>query len=112
MRNALSALLGLALVVALVAGLRAEDKNAKKVTLEGTITCAKCDLKVEGQKACHTVIKVKEDDKDVVYYFDKDSSKKYHEPICKEAKEGKVTGTVSEKDGKKYVKVSKLDWKE
>ena len=34
---------------------RAEDK---KVTLKGTITCAKCDLGVESK--CATVIKVKE----------------------------------------------------
>jgi Family of unknown function (DUF6370) len=100
-------LLGMAMVLFLVVGVQADDKE---VTLKGTVTCAKCDLKET--QSCHTVIKVKEGDKDVVYYFDKASSKKYHKPICTEAKEGTVKGTVSEMDGKKYVKVTKLELKE
>ena len=44
----------LGLALALVVGVQAQDD--KEVTLKGTITCAKCDLKLE--KACHTVIKV------------------------------------------------------
>jgi|SRR6516162_2647001 hypothetical protein len=106
MRLTLSLVLTLLVACALVAGVNAADKK----TLEGTITCAKCDLKEA--KACHTVIKVKECDKDVVYYFDEAGSKKYHKPICQEAKEGKVTGTVSEKDGKKIIKVTKVEFKE
>jgi hypothetical protein len=106
MRAAFTLVLALAIALCLVAGAQAADKE---VTLKGTITCAKCDLKVE--KACATVIKVSEDGKDVVYYFDADSGKKNHKTICQEAKEGTVTGTVSEKDGKKTVKVSKVDFK-
>jgi len=34
---------------------------------EGDDHCAKCDLDVETK--CATVIKVKEKDKDVIYYF-------------------------------------------
>jgi len=83
--------------------LRAEDKEGKEKTLKGTVTCAKCDLKLA--TACHTVIKVK----DTVYWFDKDSSKKYHKPICTTPTEGTVTGVISEKDGKKWIKVSKVD---
>src|SRR5262245_1593838 len=98
-------LLGLALVFGLVLIARADDKAAEK-TIKGTITCGKCDLKLV--KACHTVIK----DGDTVYWFDKDSSKKYHKKICTTPTEGSVTGTVSEKDGKKYIKVDKVDFKE
>ena len=98
MRAAWSVVLGLAVVLALIANASAEDKE---VTLKGTITCAKCDLKLE--KKCHTVIKVKEGDKDVVYYLDDKSAKANHKKICTEAKEGSVTGKVSEKDGKKYI---------
>jgi len=102
-------LFGLALC--LTAGARADDKKdpKKEVTLKGTITCAKCDLGVESK--CATVIKVKEGDKDVVYYFDADAHKKNHGPICKSPKEGTVTGTVSEKDGKKTITVTKVDMK-
>jgi hypothetical protein len=98
----------LAVVFALVVQASAEDKE---VTLKGTITCAKCDLKVKGQDTCATVIKVKEGDKDVIYYFDEDSHKKNHKTICKEAKEGTVKGKVSEKDGKKIITAEKVDFK-
>src|SRR5262249_41367354 len=79
-----AAIFVLGLALALVVGVQAQDD--KEVTLKGTITCAKCDLKKES--SCMTVIKVKEGDKDVVYYFDKDSHKKNHKQICQEAKEG------------------------
>jgi hypothetical protein len=98
-----SMLLGLAVALVLVVGLQADDKEK---TLKGTITCAKCDLKKEAK--CATVIVAKEDGKDVVYYFDDASGKKNHKTICQEAKKGSVTGTVSEKDGKKTVTVSKV----
>jgi hypothetical protein len=107
MKAAWSLLLGLAVVLAFVVGTRAEDKKEEK-TLKGTITCAKCDLK-ETDK-CQTVIKVKDGDKEIVYYFDAAGHKKNHKAICTEAKPGSVTGTVSEKDGKHYVKVSKVEF--
>src|SRR5437016_8468859 len=101
--------LALALVVAVTLCVQAAEKEDKEVKLTGTITCAKCDLKVE--KECATVIKVKDkDDKTVVYYFDADSDKENHKTICKGGKKGTVTGTVSEKDGKKMVKVSKVEF--
>jgi hypothetical protein len=112
----------LGLTMALAFGLmavRADEKasdseDSKKgasgeVTLKGTITCAKCDLKLE--KKCATVIKVKKDGKDVVYFFDKDSNKKYHGDTCMEAKQGSVTGTTAEKDDKHWIKVSKVEYK-
>jgi hypothetical protein len=103
MRMALKAVLSLAVVLGFLVLARADE--GKEETLKGTITCAKCDLKLIKGK-CHTVVKVK----DTVYWFDPDGSKKYHKPICTEPKEGTVTGTVSEKDGKKWVKVSKVDF--
>jgi hypothetical protein len=96
----------LAFSLVLVSRLVAADE--KEVTLKGTITCAKCDLKQADK--CATVIKVQEGGADVVYWFDEDSHKKHHKPICMEPKAGTVTGTISEKDGKKWIKVSKLDF--
>jgi len=111
MKAALSMALGLAVLFALVLGAQADDKKeSKEKVLKGTVTCAKCDLKIDGQAKCHTVVQVKEDDKDVIYWFDVDGSKKFHNPICKEAKKGSVTGVVSEKDGKKWIKVSKVEF--
>ena len=114
MRSALSMLLGAAII--LVAGAvsaRAEEKkdDKKEVTLKGTVTCAKCDLKVAGQDKCATVIKVTTDGKDTVYYFDAKGDKANHKDVCKAAKEGSVTGVVSEKDGKKIITVSKVELK-
>jgi hypothetical protein len=106
MRTALTMLVGLALVCAVSLTAAAEEKG-KEVTITGTITCAKCDLKVEGVTKCMTVVKgkAKGSDKEEVYYFDTDSSKKNHSDICKTPKKGTVTGTVEEKDGKKVITV-------
>jgi hypothetical protein len=104
--------IALALVLAVVLGIQAEDKKADKPkTLKGTITCGKCDLKKDD--ACATVIVVKgKDDKETVYYFDTDGHKKYHKEICMEAKEGTVTGTVKKKGDKWIVTVKKVTFKE
>jgi hypothetical protein len=87
----------------------AQDK-AKDVTLKGTVLCAKCALK-EGT-ACQTAIQVKENGKDVVYYFkDKGSSESYHEEVCGgEKSEGTVMGSVTEKDGKKWIAPKKVEY--
>ncbi|HEX5270204.1 MAG TPA: DUF6370 family protein [Gemmataceae bacterium] len=108
MRTALSMLLGVAIVFALTLSVRAEEK--KEVTVTGTITCAKCDLKVADK--CATVIKgkAKGSDKEETYYFDEKGNKDNHKAICQAAKAGKVTGTVSEKDGKKVITVSKVEF--
>jgi len=83
--------------------------QTKEVKLTGKVTCAKCDLKIE--KDCATVVVVKEGGKDVLYYFDEKSSKANHDAICQTGREGTVTGTVSEKDGKKHVAVTKVAFK-
>ena len=87
-----------------------DDKDTKEVTLKGTITCGKCDLKKAD--ACANVIKVTEKDgdkeKDVIYWLkDEGKDEKYHGKICQSAKKGSVTGVVAEKDGKKWITPSK-----
>ena len=103
-RNALPMVLGLVALFFLSVGL--QGREDKEVTLKGTITCAKCDLKLADK--CATVIKVEKDGKDVVYYFDTASHKKNHGKICQTPMPGTVKGTVSEKDGKKIIKVSQV----
>jgi hypothetical protein len=110
MKAAFKTLMALAMVfsLVLVATTQAQkDKDEKKeVTLKGTITCAKCDLGKADK--CTNVIQVKEGDKEVLYYIDDEGAKeKYHKEICKASKKGSVTGTVSEKDGKKMIKLGK-----
>lgn len=84
----------------------AAAQDTKEVTLKGKITCAKCDLGVE--TACATVIVVKKEGKDTVYYFDKEGHKKNHATVCTESKQGSVTGVLSEKDKKNYITVKSL----
>jgi hypothetical protein len=115
MRTTWSLLVALVALCLVAVGARAdkEDKKAdKEVTLKGKIMCAKCELKEEGVTKCQTVIVVKEDAKDVTYYFkDKGSKEDYHEDVCGGGrKEGTVKGTVTEKDGKKWITPTKVEY--
>jgi hypothetical protein len=97
----------------LATGARADEKpkeKPKEVTLKGTILCAKCVLKET--KACTTAIQVKDGSKTVTYYLDDKGAKEdYHENVCGgDKKEGSVTGVVTEKDGKKWIKPTKVEY--
>ncbi len=86
----------------------AEDK--KEVKLTGTLVCGKCGLKLTPK--CSNVLQVKEGDKTVDYILDDKGNKEdYHEGVCGDGKIANVTvtGTVGEKDGKKYVKPAKVE---
>ena len=82
----------------------------KEVTLKGKIMCGKCALKQA--KKCATVIKVKEEGKDVIYWFlDKGTKEEYHEEVCGGGqKDGVVNGTVFEKDGRKWIKPKEVKY--
>jgi len=73
---------------------------ADTVTLTGTAMCAKCALH-ESDK-CQSVLEVKAADGSVQRYYL--TSKMNHDKFCKGKTENvTVTGTVSEKDGKKFI---------
>jgi hypothetical protein len=113
MKLVFSALCSLLALGFLAVGGTAEEKDKEKpkeVTLRGTVLCAKCVLKET--KACTTAIQVKDGDKVVTYYLDdKGHSEPYHDAVCGgEKKEGTVTGVVTEKDGKKWIKPRKVDY--
>lgn len=107
MKSTWSMLAALAMLGFFIGGARAADKE---VTLKGKIMCAKCELKES--KTCQTVIKVKEDGKEVTYYFhDKGNKETHHEAVCGGGrKEGTVTGIVTEKDGKKWIAPKKVEY--
>jgi hypothetical protein len=92
----------------------AEDKKDEKKTYEGKLVCAKCTLKAEGIKSCTNALKVKDGDKEVIYYL-KDEGKKesYHGAICGAGTDTdvKVTGKLVEKDGKKWLEDVKVEVK-
>lgn len=92
---------------------RAEEKKADPkaaVTLKGTILCTKCALG-EGTK-CATAIQVKKDGKSETFRFeDKGANEEYHETVCGGDKvEGIVIGSITEKDGKKFIKPTKVTY--
>jgi hypothetical protein len=94
-------ILGLVVVFAMTAMVRAEDK--KVVELKGTLCCGKCCLKK--CEKCTNAISVKEGDKEVVYFLeDNGKDESYHKNICTKKVKGTVKGTVTEKDGQKWIK--------
>jgi hypothetical protein len=99
MKTALKMTLGVLALCAMMLVVQAEEKKSE--TLKGEIQCAKCSLKQA--KACTNVIKVKDGDKELIYWFkDKGGKESYHKEICTSTKKGSVTGVVSKetKDGK------------
>jgi hypothetical protein len=99
-------------VVFCVSTARADEKKDEVVTKKGTIGCAKCAFgKITGAKGCAMgiLVKEKEDDKEkeVFYYFDAATHKKWHgadaeENLCTKKVPGTVKGVVS-KDGDKLI---------
>ena len=85
------------------------DASNKEVTITGNAVCAKCFLH-ESDK-CQTVIQTTVAGKAVNYYLtDNDVSKAFHKNICGNAGENvTATGTVTEKDGKEMLTVSKIE---
>ncbi len=110
LRFALAVALGFATLP--IAGLTsaADEKKADAKTLEGTLTCTKCAL---GEtKTCGHALIVKDGDKKVTYYLsDKGGKEGYHKDCCTADVEAKVTGVVSEKDGKKSIADPKVELK-
>jgi hypothetical protein len=81
----------------------ARAEEAKEVTLKGTQQCAKCSLKLEGIKECQDVLTVKDGDKTINYFLVKGEVK--HQ--CQGTKaDVELKGTVSEKDGHTWLKIS------
>ena len=103
-------------IITLLAGLaiagattlaRADD--SKETTIPGNMVCGKCTL--HETATCQNVIQVEKDGKTVKYYLAKnDVSDAMHEDICHgDSKKVTATGTVTEKDGKEIMTVTKLE---
>jgi hypothetical protein len=100
--------LGLA-VILVVLGLVA-TASADEVTLKGTIVCAKCTLKKPDAKECQNVLlSPGADGKDVEYYMARSKAADAVGEVCTEKKDVTVTGTVAEKDGRKWITASKVE---
>jgi hypothetical protein len=105
--------LGLAAIVLLAFATTSFAEPPKTVKLTGTLVCGKCQLKTTPK--CSNVLQVKEGDKLVNYFLDDAGTKEpYHEGVCggDKVENVTVTGVVTEKDGKKMVKPSKVETKQ
>ncbi len=70
------------------------------------MVCTKC--KLSETPDCGNAVVVKEGDKEVTYMIkDKGKGETYHK--CSGEKAVKVTGKVTEKDGKKYIEEAKVE---
>jgi hypothetical protein len=99
-----------AVALALAIGFAAVLPAADEVTLEGKIACAKCTLKKTDAKECQNVLLVKDGEgKTAEYYIVLNEVAKEFGEVCTVTTPATVTGTVSEKDGRKWITASKLE---
>ena len=92
-----------ALAVALPAFAAADE------TLKGDMVCAKCFLKKPDAKECQDVLLVKNDTGEPTeYYVTKNDVSKESGEACTNKVPATITGTVSEKDGRKWITATKI----
>jgi hypothetical protein len=104
-------LLKLGFAVALVFGLAFAAQAADETTYTGKVMCAKCSLKKADASKCQDVLVVTDGAKTTEYYVEKNAVAEKFGHVCKDEKQATVTGTVTEKDGKKWIAPSKMEEK-
>jgi hypothetical protein len=83
---------------------------AAEETFSGTIVCAKCHLKKADAEDCQDVLLVKDAKGETTeYYIEKNKVAEESGDACTLEVKAKVTGTVSEKDGRKWIAPSKIE---
>jgi hypothetical protein len=88
--------------------LLAVDTASKEVTITGKALCTKCALHETSE--CQTAIQTEVAGKKVTYYLTpNDTAMAFHKNICSTPEQVTATGTVSEKDGKEMLTVSKIE---
>jgi hypothetical protein len=105
-------LVAVALVMGLAGVALAADKPAAKpaeVTLSGDVQCAMCILKKADAKGCQDVLVVTDKAVKTEYYLAKNAVSEKFGMTCTAPRKAVATGTVSEKDGKKWLTATKLE---
>jgi hypothetical protein len=70
--------------------------------------CAKCILKEAGLEKCQNVLVVETDGEKTHYYLAENEANKEFGDVCKAAKQVRVTGSMSEKDGKMWIAATEI----
>lgn len=99
-----------ALVLCLAGAALAADKPAE-VTLTGEVQCAMCILKKADAKGCQDVLVVTDKGAKTEYYLVKNAVSEKFGMSCSSPRKAVAIGTVSEKDGKKWLAATKIDEK-
>jgi hypothetical protein len=90
---------------AVVAFVSTTARAAEEVVIKGKALCAKCELHETAK--CQTAIKT--EDGTIYYAKENDVAKEFHKNICQAPAKVVAKGTVKEKDGKKYITLTKID---
>jgi hypothetical protein len=99
----------IALIGAVVCALVLPAAAAER-TLEGTLVCAKCFLKKADAKDCQDVLMVDSaNGGKTEYYIRKNDVAEKAGESCTAQVKARVTGTVSQEDGKTWLTPSKID---
>ncbi len=105
-------LVAVALVLGVAGAALAADEPAVKpaeVSLTGDVQCAMCILKKADAKSCQDVLVVTDEAGRTEYYLVKNAVSGKFGMSCMKARPAVAKGTVSEKDGKKWLTASKLE---
>jgi hypothetical protein len=103
MHRRLAIMLMIVVAVAL-SGLALAGDKADPVTVEGKLVCAKCTLAEKGQEGCQSVLL----SGDMKYYLVKNELAEKEGHVCKGEKAVKVTGMVTEKDGRTWIEPTEI----
>ena len=100
--------LSLVLMAAIVLAGPVLAGEAKTITLQGELQCAKCTLHEEEFEACQNILIVKEDGKESHYYLAKNETNHEYGDVCLKTRVVRVTGQVEEKDGHLWIAASDI----
>jgi hypothetical protein len=93
----------------IVAAALAQSALAEATKIEGEATCAKCTLKqVDSCQAAITVTSA-DGKKETILADKNDVAKAFHKNICTDTMKVTAEGTITEKDGKKTIALTKIE---
>jgi hypothetical protein len=92
-----------------IVALSAFGLSAMADDIKGEASCAKCELHVAD--SCQNVITVTDKDgkKEQIFCEANPVAKAFHKTICHGPENVTASGTITEKDGKKYIALTKIE---